>query len=344
MSVASGGRPRPTIRDVAALAGVGVKTVSRVINDEANVSAPTRERVQRAVAALRFQPHLGAGSLRRKDNRTRTVGLLLDEVDNTFAATVNRAVEQVAERHRTAVLAASFHRDPSRERALVDVFTRRRVDALILTTVSTEHSYLQNERELGTPMVFIDRPPVGLVADAVLLDNLEAARTATRHLLSRGHRRVALLGDQLEISTASERRLGYRAALAEYGVDVEDVLEVTGLDTEASAQHALRELLSGPDAPTAVFASQNLITIGAVRTLHDLGLQHQVALVGFDEVALADLLRPGITVMATDPARMGELAAERVFAQLDGEPGPAATTVVPARLVCRGSGEIPPPG
>ena len=124
---------RPTIRDVAALAGVGTKTVSRVINDEANVSPRTRARVQRAVTALNFKPNQGAGALRRGDRKTLTLGLLLDAVDNPFSALINRAVETVAYSRDTAVLAASSDNDPDRERIMVDAFTRRRVDGLILS-------------------------------------------------------------------------------------------------------------------------------------------------------------------------------------------------------------------
>ena len=169
-------RSRATIRDVAALAGVGIKTVSRVINDEANVSPAMRERVQSAVVALNFQPNQGAGALRRGDHKTRTLGLLLDAVDNPFAAASTGPSRPCALRHGTAVFAASSEDDPERERALVDVFTRRRVDGLLLTMISQDHGYLQAEREQGTPLVFVDRPPVGLLADAVVTDNHAAAR------------------------------------------------------------------------------------------------------------------------------------------------------------------------
>ena len=185
------GRTRATIREVAALAGVGIKTVSRVINDEANVSPQMRERVRRAVDALNFTPNAGAGALRRGDRKTRTLGLLLDAVDNPFSATINRAVERVAAERGTAVFAASCEDDPERERALVAAFTRRRVDGLILTTIATDHGYLQSEREQGMPLVFVDRPPVGLLADAVLTNNRVAARQATEHLVALGHRRIA---------------------------------------------------------------------------------------------------------------------------------------------------------
>src|ERR671912_1798478 len=146
-------RARATIRDVAALAGVGIKTVSRVINNEANVSPPTRERVRRAVMTLNFQPHLGAGALRRSDRKSYTLGLLLDSVDNPFSAAVNRAVERVAIARNTAVFAASSEDDQERERALVSTFTRRRVDGFILTMIGADHRYLEAQREQGTTIV-----------------------------------------------------------------------------------------------------------------------------------------------------------------------------------------------
>jgi LacI family transcriptional regulator len=335
-------RPRATIRDVAALAGVGIKTVSRVINDEANVSAQTRERVLRAVQALNFQPHQGAGALRRGDRKTLTIGLLLDAVDNPFSAAINRAVEVVASQRDTAVFAASFDDDPERERQLVAAFTRRRVDGLILTTYGQDQGYLHSERELGTPIVFVDRLPNGMVADAVVSDNYDASAAATRHLIWRGHTRIAHLGDELHISTARERRHGFsdameRAHLADGAVHVDD------LRTQHAADAAVRELMSSRRPPTALFTSQNMITIGAVRALHQMRLQHTVALVGFDDFALGDALDPGITVMAQDPTRIGTIAAERVFARMDGETSPATTTVIPTTLLIRGSGEISPP-
>ena len=335
-------RSRATIRDVAALAGVGTKTVSRVINNEANVSPGMRERVQKAVVALNFQPNQGAGALRRRDQKTRTLGLLLDAVDNPFAASVNRAVEAVASRHGSAVFAVSSEDDPERERSLIDVFTQRRVDGLILIMIGEDHGYLQTEREQGTPLVFVDRPPVGLLADAVLTDNHAAARTATRHLLAAGHRRVAHIGDELTICTARERRRGFDDAVAEVGPDVV-ASHVDNLRSVAEAEAAVRQLLQLAEPPTALFTAQNIVTLGALRALHATGRQHEVALVGFDDLLLSDLLQPGVTVMAQDPARIGTLAAELLFSRLAGSTVPEETLVVPAALVIRGSGEISPP-
>jgi LacI family transcriptional regulator len=332
---------RATIRDVAALAGVGTKTVSRVINDEANVSPQTRARVQRAVLALNFKPNQGAGALRRGDRKTLTLGLLVDTVDNPFSALINRAVETVAYGRDTAVLAASSDHDPDRERIMVDAFTRRRVDGLILNTVTEDQGYLQSEREQGTPLVFVDRPPNGLLADAVITDNYEAAVEATRHLISHGHRRIAHLGDEPATSTVRGRRRGFSDAMAEAGL-ADTSREVTAMRSQQEAYAAVHSLLQLNHPPTALFTSHYLLTLGTIRALHDLRLQETVALIGFDDIVLADLVRPGITVMTQDPARLGTLAAERLFARLDGDASAVQTVVVPAELIARGSGEIPP--
>jgi len=339
----SGSAPkvRATIRDVAALAGVGTKTVSRVINDEANVSPQTRARVQRAVSALNFKPNQGAGALRRGDRKTLTLGLLVDAVDNPFSALINRAVETVAYRRDTAVLAASSDNDPDRERIMVDAFTRRRVDGLILNTVTEDQGYLQSEREQGTPLVFVDRPPNGLLADAVITNNYEAAVAATRHLINHGHRHIAHLGDEPVTSTVRGRRRGFSDAMAEAGL-ADRARDVTAVRSEQEAYAAVHGLLQLDHPPTALFSSHYLLTLGTIRALHDLRLQETVALIGFDDIVLADLVRPGITVMAQDPTRLGTLAAERLFARLDGDVSPVQTVVVPAELIARGSGEIPP--
>ena len=332
---------RPTIRDVAALAGVGTKTVSRVINDEANVSPPTRARVQRAVTALNFKPNQGAGALRRGDRKTLTLGLLLDAVDNPFSALINRAVETVAYSRDTAVLAASSDNDPDRERIMVDAFTRRRVDGLILNTITEDQGYLQAEREQGTPLVFVDRPPIGLLADAVVTNNYEAAREATQHLIRQGHRRIAHLGDEPAASTARGRLQGFTDAMAAAGLGA-SARQVNALRSEQEAYAAVHGFMRLDDPPTALFSSHYLVTLGAIRALHDLQLAERIALIGFDDIVLADLVRPAISVMAHDPTQLGTLAAERIFARLDGDTSAVQTVVVAAKLIARGSGEIPP--
>ncbi|WP_435747222.1 LacI family DNA-binding transcriptional regulator [Microbacterium sp. PMB16] len=332
------------MKHVAALAGVGVKTVSRVINDEPNVTEATAERVWNAVRELDYQLDLQAGSLRRADGRTRTLGLLVGSVDNPFAGAIHRAVEDIAAARGVAVFASSMDDDAGRESEAVRAFLQRRVDGLILTTASDHPEYLALLRDRGLPVVYVDREPMEADVDTVASDNRAGAAAATAHLIAHGHRRIALLADRLDLVTARQRHQGYLDAHAEAGIPVPEDLIVAGLHDAKDANAALGQLLSSNEPPTAAFSAQNLITIGALHALRDAGRARTTALVGFDDVALADLMDPGVTVVAQDPQRIGTYAAERVFARLGGDDEAPVRTVVPVTLVQRGSGEIAPHG
>ena len=336
-------RPRATMKNVAALAGVGTKTVSRVINGEPNVSAATAERVWNAVRALDYHVDLQAGSLRRADGRTRTLGLLVGSVDNPFAAAIHRAVEDGASARGVAVFASSLDDDPLREEAAVKAFMRRRVDGLILTTSGRSTGYLGSVREVGIPVVYIDRQPVESGIDSITSDNRAGAAAATEHLIAHGHRRIALLTDRLEIQTAYERRQGFLDALGRAGIPTTSTPMISELHDEAGAQAALTRLLHSDEPPTAIFSAQNLITVGALHALREENRQRSIALIGFDDLPLADLVEPGVTVVAQHPHQIGKLAVERLFARLEGDTSPASHMVVPTTLIIRGSGEIGPP-
>jgi len=330
------------MRDVAALAGVGLKTVSRVINNEPKVSSETVARVNAAVAQLDFRPDIHAGNLKRHDRKTRTLGLVVGSVANPFSGALHRGVEDEAHERGTAVFASSLDDDASRETTIVSEMLRRRVDGLILTTVRKNQSYLETEQQRGTVLAFVDREPSGIDADSVVTNNAVAAGEATAHLLSRGHRRLAYLGDRAELWTASERRRGFLEQLALVGIPNADIPVIQELHDEDLAFDAAMTLLSRPDRPTALFTSQNLVTIGTLRALRALGLQHRVALFGFDDVPLADMIDPGVSVVTQHPYEMGRTAAQRVFARLDGDDSPTSSIIVPSTLVHRGSGEIRP--
>jgi LacI family transcriptional regulator len=331
------------MREVAALAGVSIKTVSRVINGESGVTVELVGRVDRAIAQLDYRPNLSASHLRRLDRTTATIGALLEDVANPFSSAVHRAIEDVARQRRVMVLTGSLDEDPEREQALVHNFASRRVDGLVIMAAGADHSYLVAERRAGLPIVFIDRPPAFFDADAVLSANREGSRSGVRHLIAGGHRRIAFLGDLASIYTAGERLAGYFEALHEVGTTPDGDLVRQNLHTADLAEAATLELLALARPPTAIFASQNLVTMGAVKALRTLGRQHSVALVGFDDFLLADLLEPGVTVVAQDPTTLGTQAAELLFRRLDGDHGPSRTVVVDTWLVTRGSGEVPPP-
>lgn len=335
-------RDRPTMRDVAALAGVGIKTVSRVFNDVPTVSPDLVEKVRAAADKLGYRPNLTAASLRRTGGRTNTIGLLLEDVSNPYSSAVHRAVEDYAREHGVLVLAGSLDEDPHRERDLARALIDRQVDGLIIMPASRDHRYVLAEQQAGTSFVFVDRLPVPLLADAVVSDNRGGARSAVTHLLRAPRDTVAYFGDDLGILTAQQRFDGFCEALRAAGLEPEDALVRHGLRTVGQARRAALDVLRAHE-PEAVFASQNLVTIGVVEALHELGLQHRVPLVGFDDVPLADVVRPGITVMAQDLTELGRTAARRLFARMSGDDSAPQVHTVPTRLLVRGSGELARP-
>jgi LacI family transcriptional regulator len=331
------------MRDVAALAGVSLKTVSRVVNGEEGVSPAMTGRVVAAVARLDYRHNFGASNL-RSGRRTRSIGVLLQDVANTFSASILRAVEDRSTALGVVVLTASIDEEPARERALVSNLVSRRVDGLVLMPSSADQGYLAQDVRTGLAVVVVDRPASGLDVDSVTVDNEAGARSAVNHLLARGHRRIAFIGDLPSIPTAADRHEGYARALAAGGFPVDDALVRVGRDEVASAA-AVADLLSLAQPPTAVVAGRNVLSVGAVRALRDAGRSRDVALVGFDDFPMSDLLDPGLTVVRQDVRTIGKTAAELLLSRIECEDPPAAArhVVLPTQLVARGSGEIAPP-
>jgi LacI family transcriptional regulator len=328
--------------DVAALAGVALKTVSRVVNSEPGVSPELEGRVKRAIEQLNYRRDANAATLRRLGRKTHTIGLVLEDVSNPFSSELHRAVEDAARERGVLVFAGSCDEDPDRERELIGSFRERRVDGIIVVPASHDHTYLYEERRAGTALVFVDRPASHLDADSVVSVNFGGSSGAVSHLLEHGHRRMGFLGDLLSISTASERLRGYVNALEVADIRVEDDLIRTELRDPDAAARVIEEMLRLPDPPTAFFTGQNLLTIGGVHALHRAGRERELALIGFDDISLADMLDPAISVVAQDPQALGRAAADRLFRRLDGDPAPAVHEIIPVALIARGSGEIRP--
>jgi LacI family transcriptional regulator len=328
--------------DVAALAGVALKTVSRVVNSEPGVSPELETRVRRAIDQLNYRRDANAATLRRLGRKTQTIGLVLEDVSNPFSSELHRAVEDAARERGVLVFAGSCDEDPDRERELIGSFRERRVDGIIVVPASHDHAYLYEERRAGTALVFVDRPASHLDADTVVSDNVGGAAQAVSHLLEYGHRRIGFLGDLLSISTAEERLRGYTQALKTAGIDIHDELVRTDLRDPDAAARAIDEMLALPEPPTAFFTGQNLLTIGGVHALRQAGRQREIALIGFDDISLGDMLDPAISVVAQNPQAMGRAAADLLFRRLDGDSTPSVHHVIPVALIARGSGEIAP--
>ncbi|WP_310711241.1 LacI family DNA-binding transcriptional regulator [Nonomuraea sp. 3-1Str] len=321
--------------DVARQAGVSLKTVSRVVNQEPHVSPVLQRRVQEAIGVLGFRRNEAAARLARGATML-TIGLIMENISNEFYSRLAKAVEAAAADHAALVVFGSYEERPERERMLVESMYARGVDSLIIVPSAADHGWLAEHGGLTT--VFVDRVPHGLErADVVLLDDVRGGRMATEHLLARGHRRIGLISDDEAFSSVHDRACGYRAALGEAGVAVDESLVVRGVFDPWRAGHEVARLLSLDDPPTAFFATNNRAAIGILQALRE--RPEHPAYVGFDDFALADVFNPGVTVVRYDVTRLGRSAVDLL---LDPSDTPRRVKV-PVELVARGSGELPPP-
>jgi LacI family transcriptional regulator len=309
---------------------VSVKTASRALNGEPYVSAETATKVRAAAEQLGFRRNAIARDL-RAGARSPLVGLIISDLANPFYSRVARGAERRLRAAGLQLISASSDEDPTLEQTLVAEMLERRVSAILLVTSATEHHYLDTERRHGLPVVFLDRAPDDVVADTIVLDNDGGMRVAVAHLLQRGHRRIGLIGDLTRLATYRERVAAFEAAMR--AAVIEDWAHYVLADCHdaESARAATAQLLARRPPPTALITTNNLITTGALRALR--GITKAPALVGFDDFDLADVL--GVTVVAHNPERMGELGAAQILARLDGVDGPARRVVLPTELIVR---------
>jgi LacI family transcriptional regulator len=346
MNKGNAARRRPTMHDVASQAGVSLKTVSRVVNREGGVRPDLVDRVETAIDDLGYQRHDSARQLRTGGGASKTIGFVQVDVANPFFSAIFRGIEDVATEHGYQVIAGSSDGDSDQQDAVLRALIARRVDGIIIVPMGDRLGLLTAEMERNTSVVFLDlEPRAGIAGDLVRSDHRGGARTITRHLVEHGHERIAFIGDDPSIFSAEERFQGFAEAMREGGLAVDPRWTVRESSDRSRARAAVTRLLeSYPDdsAPTALVAGQNFITIGAVQALHDLDLHHKVALVGFDDVDLADVVEPGITVMPQSPRELGQRAAHLLLRRLGGHNGPPELEVPDDRMIIRGSGEIAP--
>jgi len=318
--------------DVAARAGVSLKTVSRVVNGEPRVASHTAMLVMDAVRELGFRSNHAAATLARGQSQS-SIGLVIGAVADPFYSRLTSGVEQVARERGHFVLVSSSDEDPALERDITLGLAARQVAGLIVVPCASDQGYLSFELAAGLAMVFVDRPARGLAADCVLTDNETGAREGAEHLLRLGHRRIAFVGNDPAVYTSAQRLAGFRAAHADVRVVVDESLITLGPRDTAEAEQAVQALLTRADPPTAVFAQNNLITMGAWRALH--ARRAAVDLVGFDDFALADVLQPPVTVVAQDPIGLGRRAAQLLFDRLDHPDADVRLEVLPTTLLTR---------
>lgn len=317
-----------TMRDVAQLAGVSAKTVSRVMNNDRYVSDDVRARVLEAVQELQYVPNAMARSFR--SGQDSSIGVAVPVVTGFFGHVVE-AVERIARDRGVAVYLTCLGEDPAAERSAIEALLARHVVGLLAAPTADDQSYLRPWRE-RTSMVFLDRRPRKLAAAYVVHDDNGGTRLAITHLLDHGHRRIAFAGDTPRLSTSARRRTSYELTLFEGGVAVDPFL----ISWDAHTTAVVPRLLALKDPPTAIFSANPGCTMPIARQLHAAG-RTDITLLGFGDFPMADTLTPPVTVIDQDPTQLGTIAANRLFRRID-EPDKRLPrhTVIPVTLTRRG--------
>ncbi|HYD55253.1 MAG TPA: LacI family DNA-binding transcriptional regulator [Gemmatimonadaceae bacterium] len=328
---------RVTIRQVAREAGVSVATVSRVLNASGPVSAETSRRIRDVAARLRYAPNEAARALTR--SRTHTIGVLLPDIYGEFFSEVIRGIDQRTRREGYHLLVSGSHDDPAEMEAALSAM-RGRVDGLLLMFPDAAAQASLGDLAHDVPFVLINGAARQERASVVAMDNAGGARAVVRHLLALGHTRIATITGAPGNSDAAERLRGYREALRAARVERPAELEVAGDFTEDGGHLAMRRLLELSDRPTAVFAANDSMAIGALGAVREAGLvvPDDVAVVGFDDIPIARYVTPPLSSIRVAIDELGRLAAERLFEALEaGEDHRPTRDVLPAQLIVRGS-------
>jgi LacI family transcriptional regulator len=326
-----------TIREVAQKAGVSYTTVSHVVNNTRFVSDDTRQRVLAAMKELGYRPNALARSLRRGE--TFTIGLILPDSANPFFAEIGRSIEDTAFRQGYNVILCNSENDLEKEQHYVDVLSKKQVDGILFVAAGDQINSIEYCIHSGIPYVIIDRELSGLEADTVLIDNHQGGYLATQYLISLGHHRIACITGPSHLTPSAQRVTGYCDALRDYGLPVDDTLIVRGDFHPHSGWQAAFELLRLPDSPTAVFACNDLLAIGALNAAVASGrrVPADLAIVGFDDIELASYTNPPLTTVSQPKTEMGRVAFQLLIDRITANDRPVQRVVLPSRLIIRGS-------
>ncbi len=333
-----------TIKDIARAARVSVATVSAVANGTKYVSEPLARRVRRAIAATGYQPHGVARSL--KNGTTQTLGLIVTDITNPFFTAVARSVEDAAYLARYAVVLCNSDEDVEKERVCLELMRRRRVDGLIWAPAGDVADYRDLRAHQSAPTVALDRRIEGMPMDGVVVDNVRATREAIEYLIGLGHRRIALITGLPQLSTSRGRLQGYREAMAAHGLPLPAGLVVQGNFRSDSAHDAALALLRMTRRPTAVFASNNLMALGLLRAIRELGLRcpDEISVAAFDDFEEASLFTPSLTTIAQPTGAIGAKAVEMVLKRIGQRNERHAPEVATMAAVLHLRGSCGPPG
>lgn len=299
---------KPNIQDVAKLADVSIATVSRVINNQGGVRRVTEERILKAIEELGYIRSAAARTMKRKE--TNTIGVIVPDIKNPFFPLVMAGIEQKAREKDFFTILSSTNESPKVEEEIVKNFIERGVDGVIITTANENGEHLRLLHEQGIPVVAVDRSIKKFEVDTVLVDNKKGSYQAVQHLILQGHEKIAIICGPQSTTPGLERFLGYKKALEDYNIELDERYVIHGDFGEKSGIESTKKLFELDDQPTAIFSSNNLMTIGCMKALDELNwkLGSEVSFIGFDEVDIATFLNPKLSVVARPMNAIGEIA------------------------------------
>ena len=329
--------PRPRMKDVAKLAEVSTATVSHVINNTRFVEDETRKRVEDAVEKLGYRPSRVARGLATQ--RTNTIGILISEASNIFFSEVIRGIERVYLPENYGFLVCNTAEILEREAHYLDLLLSQRVDGIIAAATSQHWAAISEAEKLHTPIVFVDRSFDELEGCFVGVNNKDGAYLGVKHLVDRGYKKIGLLSGFDRLSTMVDRYDGYAQALNEANLPINPNWIIPSELSVAGGRNSMRKLMSLPDRPTAIFSNNNLLTLGALQEIKELGLHcpDDVGFVGFDDHPWAMVSDPSLTVVKQPAEKIGEIAAQILLSLIKGEVVEEKRVLLDCELIVRDS-------
>jgi LacI family transcriptional regulator len=306
-----------TIRDVAKLAGVSISTVSLALNGTGPVSSETQQKIWDAARQVGYTPNPLAQSL--KIGRSRLIGVVMADISNPFFGQLLGEVERLANGSNHLVIVSNSAGDPARERAILDHLTNQRVaGAIISTTVIEDAAHIAHLKSLTMPFVLVDQKVDGVEADFVASDNVLASAMLTEHVIRYGHRRIAHISGRPGLWTTERRIEGFRTTMDSAGIEVDESLIVDGDYRGEPAYAQAMRLLTRADRPTAIVAANNVMALGALQAMNDLGFNcpEDVSLTSIDDVPWGNVIRPRITMVVQPVDEMARLATELLLERI----------------------------
>lgn len=322
------------INDVARMAGVSAMTVSRYFNQPEKVAHSTKKRVEEAIHELQYVPNAAARSL--VQGKTHTVAAIISDITNPFFTTLARGIEDAAHKQGYTLLLGNTDESLDKEQHYLDALISRRVDGLLLSPSPGETHHIEQVQRRDIPIVLIDRRLKDVATDIVRGDSFEGARLLVEHLAEEGYRDIAFVGGLPGISSLEDRLEGYRSAMAEVGLEERYYL---GRYDRQSGEQITDELIESDAVPEAIIAANNLVAVGVLVSLrrHSLGVPEDVALACFEDLEIAALMDPFLTVAEQPAYQMGQAAMEMLLRRMEGYDGPAKEKVLPVELIVRRS-------